>query len=298
MTDTDDSFWPTFGDLRSMRDFANTLPAPLIGSVTPWNVTVQTPDGRTVAEVFDSGRVLAYVAMLLPSGHGARSARRRAAVALQVFTDRHASAWAARGFAEAWHAGEEAVIVDGVKRWAVRLGLRFTCGANLVDQLAWASVYGVIELDATGRSFCTLCRTTFATAEITRWMDDRHRCAFCPRCEVPDFVEAGAPTAAELEHRHVLRFGGITALCKALQAAGVTVVSPFRGGGEVRVELANLDGLLELHLGAVRVLVRPPSGTTNTWQLDGEHTALTVGATALAEAFRTILKSPMAPRHA
>ncbi len=131
----DDAAWPSLDAIASWERLRSQLTPPLrVLTLTPWGLTLGAALQRAYpfAEI-RSGDALVSVAVLLPSGHGAQSARRRSMAIAAWFDAVHGPEWRAHGFGAAVAGGAEWVEWGGVRRWAVRL----TMSAPQTDVAAW-----------------------------------------------------------------------------------------------------------------------------------------------------------------
>lgn len=141
----EDGFWESFGDLAGLRDRAARLPPSMTASVTPWAAAIDLPERPGFATLQENGGGRVHVVVVLPPGHGARAARRRAEQILAWFLEHEAPAWRAMSFGEPRLDGAEHLKVDGVPRWGVRIVVPLPTDRDEARSLEWAA----------GRSFLT-----------------------------------------------------------------------------------------------------------------------------------------------
>jgi hypothetical protein len=132
-----------------MSDLVASLPPTMGGASTPWGATISHLGRPVFATVFERGGGNAYVALVLPIGHGPNAAKRRAALLLAWFIDEEFPAWTDQGFGTPWVDGEERLTSNGQARWAVRLAVPMPSNGAALGVLRWAADRSVVGVGFT-----------------------------------------------------------------------------------------------------------------------------------------------------
>ncbi len=144
VSEPDDGFWRSMGDLRSMRELADRLADLGTAKVTPWALTLRAADGRELAVIDSEGHGTLKVCLVLAAGSGAKAARRRSESVLAWFDREAAHTWREHGFTHARRCGVAVVLHGGEHRWAVVIDLSFDVDDCVEAKLRWARDHGIV----------------------------------------------------------------------------------------------------------------------------------------------------------